>query len=194
MPIEQFTSDVEKALGHYVYRLIDPRNGETFYVGKGQGNRVFAHVSGALKDADQSVADPKLERIHEIRGLGMSVEHVIHRHGMTNASAREVEAALIDAYPDLTNKVAGLGSKNRGTRHVKEIVLEYSAQEFELKHKLILISVAHMGEKWGIYEAVRGLWSIDVKRVEREEFNLVLAHIRGLGVCPRNTAGEEKGV
>ena len=49
MPIEQFTSDVEKALGHYVYRLIDPRNGETFYVGKGQGNRVFAHVSGALR-------------------------------------------------------------------------------------------------------------------------------------------------
>ena len=27
-----------------VYRLIDPRNGETFYVGRGKGNRVFSHI------------------------------------------------------------------------------------------------------------------------------------------------------
>jgi len=28
----------------HVYRLVDPRNGETFYIGKGRGDRVFAHV------------------------------------------------------------------------------------------------------------------------------------------------------
>lgn len=38
-----FPPDVARKLKTYVYRLIDPRNGETFYVGKGQGNRVFAH-------------------------------------------------------------------------------------------------------------------------------------------------------
>lgn len=69
MATESLPQEVIEVLGHYVYRLIDPRNGETFYVGKGQGNRVFAHVGGALKDADNSLADPKLERIHEIRGL-----------------------------------------------------------------------------------------------------------------------------
>ncbi len=43
-----FSPEVIKELGHYVYRLIDPRNGETFYVGKGKGNRVFHHIAGEL--------------------------------------------------------------------------------------------------------------------------------------------------
>lgn len=37
----------EKALDHlngfYVYALIDPRNNQVFYIGKGTGNRVFSH-------------------------------------------------------------------------------------------------------------------------------------------------------
>ena len=37
---ESFTDEVSSRLGHYVYRLIDPRNGKTFYIGMGQGNRV----------------------------------------------------------------------------------------------------------------------------------------------------------
>jgi len=41
---ESFPSEVARTLKTYVYRLIDPRNGETFYVGKGQGNRVFSHI------------------------------------------------------------------------------------------------------------------------------------------------------
>jgi hypothetical protein len=41
---QSFPSDVADKLRTYVYRLIDPRNGETFYVGKEQGNRVFAHI------------------------------------------------------------------------------------------------------------------------------------------------------
>lgn len=45
--IKEFPPEVCAKLEHYVYRLIDPRNGETFYVGKGQDNRIFAHVEGA---------------------------------------------------------------------------------------------------------------------------------------------------
>ena len=40
----EFTPDMHHKLGHYVYRLIDPRDGSTFYVGRGQGNRVFEHI------------------------------------------------------------------------------------------------------------------------------------------------------
>ncbi|MCR2307669.1 hypothetical protein NSX65_32680, partial [Salmonella enterica] len=43
MDITEFPSGVIEHLGWYVYRLIDPRDGSTFYVGKGKGNRVFAH-------------------------------------------------------------------------------------------------------------------------------------------------------
>ncbi|AHI27618.1 hypothetical protein H845_3717 (plasmid) [Komagataeibacter xylinus E25] len=42
-----FSDDVSEQIGYYVYRLVDPRNGETFYVGKGKGNRVFQHAVGA---------------------------------------------------------------------------------------------------------------------------------------------------
>jgi len=48
--ITEFSSEVIKKLAYYVYRLIDPRNGETFYVGKGKGNRVFHHVKGVLDE------------------------------------------------------------------------------------------------------------------------------------------------
>jgi len=44
-PIDSFPPEVIEKLKTYVYRLIDPRNGET-YVGKGKGNRVFAHIRG----------------------------------------------------------------------------------------------------------------------------------------------------
>ncbi len=28
---------------HYVYQLVDPRNGEIFYIGKGRFERIFQH-------------------------------------------------------------------------------------------------------------------------------------------------------
>src|SRR5437899_1217314 len=102
-----FPPGVADKLKTYVYRLIDPRNGETFYVGKGQGNRLFAHIREQVEADDPS---NKLRRIRDIHVAGFEVAHVIHRHGMDEATAFEVEAALIDAYPGLTNVAGGAGS------------------------------------------------------------------------------------
>jgi len=104
--IESFPPDVARKLKTYVYRLIDPRNGETFYVGKGRGNRVFSHIR-AEQDLEGDDLDNKVKRIRGIRLAGFEVAHVIHRHGMDDKTAFEVEAALIDAYPGLTNIVGG---------------------------------------------------------------------------------------
>lgn len=46
--IDNFSEETIKNLKSYVYKLIDPRDGKVFYVGKGKGNRVFSHMH--LKD------------------------------------------------------------------------------------------------------------------------------------------------
>jgi hypothetical protein len=74
--VSGFPPGVAEKLQTYVYRLIDPRNGETFYVGKGQGNRVFAHIR---EQVEQDDPNNKLKRIRDIHLAGFEVAHVIHR-------------------------------------------------------------------------------------------------------------------
>ncbi len=114
--MQSFSPEVIAKLKTYVYRLLDPRNGETFYVGKGKGNRVFAHIRAEIDTGDPN---DKLKRIHEIRAASFDVAHVIHRHGLDDKTAFEVEAALIDAYPGLTNAVNGSGSNEFGAMHAQ---------------------------------------------------------------------------
>jgi len=171
-----FPPDVIAQLGTYVYRLIDPRNGETFYVGKGKGNRVFAHVQAQVAKDDE--LDAKLQRIHEIHLAGFEVAHVIHRHGMDDATALEVEAALIDAYPGLSNVMGGSGSSDFGVMHAREVVRKYRAEPAHFRHRALLINVSKTAGERPLYEAVRYAWKIDAERAQDAE--VVLAVRDGL--------------
>jgi len=176
-----FPPEVAEKLGYYVYRLIDPRNGETFYVGKGQGDRVFDHANGVLKlGADEDVLDTKMQRIKEIHSAQLEVGHVIHRHGIKDEeTAFQVEGAVMDAYPGLTNKVGG-HSDDFGVAHVEEIIALYAAETFEPRHPLLLISIGHSYRDEGksVYDAVRYAWVLNPDKARRAEF--VLAHVQGL--------------
>lgn len=173
-----FSPHVSSQLKYYVYRLIDPRNGETFYVGKGIGNRVFAHVNGELKATEDALTD-KLLRIREIRLSGFEVAHVIHRHGLNEEQAFEVEAALIDAYPEATNLASGRAADERGLMHAKQIIERYEAPEAQFEHKLLLITINRSAtERESIYEAVRYAWKLDPRKAKQAEF--VLAVQQGL--------------
>jgi len=172
-----FTSEVVDQVKWYVYRLIDPRNGETFYVGKGNGNRVFAHAKDELGRAADDLTE-KLSRIRQIRIAGLDVQHVIHRHGLDEETAFEVEAALIDAYPEAMNLIAGRGSDDRGVVHSSQIIERYMAKQADFEHSAILINVNHSATEKGVYEAVRFAWRIDPNRASNAE--LVLAVDRGL--------------
>lgn len=74
-----FTPEVIEQLQYYVYRLIDLRNGQTFYVGKGKGNRLYAHINDTLKsfdgksyiDKDEDEIAAKIKQIREIRTSGL---------------------------------------------------------------------------------------------------------------------------
>lgn len=46
--MESFSPEVIKNLKTYVYLLIDPRKGETLYVGKGKDNRVSADICAVI--------------------------------------------------------------------------------------------------------------------------------------------------
>jgi hypothetical protein len=173
--IESFPEEVARQLKTYVYRLIDPRNGETFYVGKGQGNRVFSHIR-AEQSLEGDELDNRLKRIHEIRLAGLEVGHVIHRHGMDDETASEVEAALIDAYPGLTNIASGAGSSDYGVMHAEEIIRRYSAEPAVFRHKAILISVNRSATETSLYEATRFAWKVSKSKASQAEVILPTVH------------------
>ena len=141
-------------------RLIDPRNGETLYVGKGQGNRVFAHKREQVDEDDPS---NKLRRIRDIHLAAFEVAHVIHRHGMDERTAFEVEAALIDAYPGLTNVASGAGM------HAAEIICRYTAEPAVFQHRALLVSVNRSATDSSLYEATRYAWKVSLPKVKQAE-------------------------
>ncbi len=179
--MDSFPPEVFEKVKCYVYRLIDPTNGETFYVGRGQGNRVFQHVTAAdintHKDEDRE--DLKLERIRHIRNEKFEVIHVIHRHGLTESQAKEVEAALIDAFPGLTNIQGGYGSSDRGPMNVQQIYAMYKADPLVAEDKLLVINInKSYKERNNVFECVRWAWIVSKTNAETCKF--VLAVYKGL--------------
>ncbi|KAA3506458.1 LEM-3-like GIY-YIG domain-containing protein [Agrobacterium rosae] len=182
-----FPSEVCEKLGNYVYRLIDPRNGETFYVGKGRNNRVFDHAAGLPEistDASQQLG-AKLDRIRAIKNAGLNVLHVIHRHEIPDEAIFEVEASLIDAYPGLTNIQGGHASSDRGPMNHLELIDKYALPELPLmpEHRLILININKLedrSDRRGIYNLVRYCWRLSKARAETADY--VLAVVRGIVV------------
>lgn len=175
---DNFTSEVIEKLGSYVYRLIDPRNGETFYVGKGTGNRVFDHVRAERVIDGEDEGSSKIRKIREIKLAGFEVAHVIHRHGMDAKTAIQVEAALIDAYPGLTNSMDGQGSSEFGTMHAREIISQYQSEPAKFKHKTIIITINRSSEDKSPYDAVRYAWKMSKNKVREAE--IVVASVRGV--------------
>ena len=173
-----FTSEVIEQLQYYVYRLIDPRTGQTFYVGKGKGNRIYAHINDALKSFDgqsyesndEDEISEKIKQIREIKAAGLEVIHVIQRYGLTEKEAFEVEAALIDCYPGLTN-IQGGYSSDRVVNSAEVLQRVLSCEEFkdqpDLKYCIIKINDHVLNERGSVYETVRKHWKVNLTRVQK---------------------------
>ncbi len=175
--VDNFSKEICEELKYYVYRLIDPRNGETFYVGKGKGNRVFQHAKGKF-DENKAGSSQKLTKVRDIQNSSLDVQHVIHRHGMDEKTAYEVEAALIEAYPSVSNDAGGHGSADRGVAHAVEIVEKYSAEAVEIEHKVVEILINKSASERGIYDATRFAWKISPGNARKADY--VFAVLNGI--------------
>lgn len=175
-----FTEEIVSRIGNYVYRLIDPRNGETFYIGKGVGNRVFAHINERIPGEEVDAPNPRLRRIRDIKAAGLTVIHVIHRHNIPIDAVAHVEAALIDAFPGLENIQGGVGSADYGPMSVKEIVDLYGFCEFDANtsHRIVFINVSRIGERHDLLKQTQFAWKVDIKRAQKAAY--VCAVVRGV--------------
>jgi hypothetical protein len=78
---------------YYVYALIDPRNQEYFYIGKGKGKRYLTHLQKSNSKRDFNLI--KLNRIKEIETAGLEVKSNILFPSLDEETAFELEKALI---------------------------------------------------------------------------------------------------
>lgn len=156
---DHFPTAVSHELSHYVYLYIDPRDESVFYVGKGQGNRAFAH----LKDGKESA---KVKRIKEVEAAEEHVRIEILVHGLDEKTALKVEASVIDLLgPDnLTNKVRGYQSRSHGRMKVEQITGLYTRGEANITEPSMLIRInklyRHTMSPTELYEATRGYWRV----------------------------------
>lgn len=176
--MRNFSAEIHEHINDYVYRLVDPRTGNTFYVGKGRGDRVFQHVQGVMENGDWK--SEKMDHIRDIQKAGLEPIAIIHRHGLSEEEAFHVEAALIDAYPGLTNIQSGHG--DNGIRNVEEIERLYKAEIADLNpdtYKVVLININQSSvERKSTYKAVHYAWKADPARANQADY--VLAVNRGI--------------
>lgn len=181
--MKTFDTKTIEQLKYYVYALLDT-DGAPFYIGKGNENRVFAHLSCAL--AEETVSD-KYDKIREIISSGNEVKHLILRHNMTEKVSYEVESALIDfiGYLDfpLTNQMLGHRSIENGLMTSDEVVRKYNADELiYLDDPVIIININKTYERGGgaegIYKATKESWVVAKHRMRDIKF--ALSEYKGL--------------
>jgi hypothetical protein len=166
--IEEFSPFVQEHIGWYVYLLRDPRNSEVFYVGKGKGNRVFAHARDAVALPDSE--KPKLDRIREIHETGRQVQAEIIRHNIsTERAAYDIEASVLDTFRalghPLLNEVAGHRVALYGWATAEVVASVYEAEPFPSTDlPLVFLKLSQL---WTpamsadeMYDATRGWWTV----------------------------------
>lgn len=187
--IRCFSEKTCNEIGAYVYKLIDPRDGKVFYIGKGRNNRVFEHVYNTEKymreiekeniDGESQVDEvsEKINTIMEIKNAGLEVIYVIHRHGLSDEEAFLVESALIDDYNGLTNVQSGRGSRDKGPMNALQLENLYNLkkiEEFDEEDKVLVIKIKENDTDY--YEQGRKYWVLNLDRARQAKTAVIVVN------------------
>lgn len=115
---------------HYVYLLIDPRNNQPFYIGKGQKRRVYRHLSEAKLNPVYWNNIEKCKKINEITSIGLEVK-IEQIFTETDEQARHLEQQLILQYGRLFNNTGILTNRHiggGGFGHTGKPICQYDLQ------------------------------------------------------------------
>lgn len=177
--MDKFSEKSLRSLGsYYVYGLIDPRNKQIFYIGKGTGNRVFEHEKEGMGNFDSEKL--KLKTIKDIKANRLEVEKIIINSNLTEPEAFAAEAALINAFnyvgdSRLTNIVSGHHSTQ--ALSVDEYEMIYGAEELrkeDIKHRIMVIKINKLYHremaKTDLYDTVRGVWRASIKKAKTVDY------------------------
>ena len=92
---------------HYVYCLIDPRDDEIFYIGKGAYGRLFDHEKNVMRGYNGE--NPKTEgMINEIHDSGFRVQHCILKKFEYESDAITYEERLIKQTSKKSKKITNI--------------------------------------------------------------------------------------
>ena len=188
--------DTKRALGFYVYALRDPRNGEVFYVGKGQDERILQHVAESGKNPKSEKA--KLKRISQIESDGHQVEHLFLRTGIKSESeAFAIEQAVIDAFlanratnhgvSKLTNLVSGHQHNELGLASLETVLARHKSEPTpEIKSPTLVLKLNRFWQPdmsgLSLLEASQGYWAVGKEVRDKAELAVVISFgvIRGV--------------
>lgn len=193
-----FSIAITEKINYYIYCLVDSRNQNIFYVGKGKGNRVFQHAEGAL--TGKAKETDKISLINEIHQAGGKPLYYILRHNIQDEKqALEYEALAIDLLSlvtpnqkPLTNIQTGTHSSEKGLMSLSELKSIYDPQELKTDLPIVLITINRnyndlkrklkSGEikqadiEQEIYNRTRGYWKMSQRR---EKVKYAVAVYRG---------------
>jgi len=168
--MKKFSSEVIKELKYYVYLYSNPITSEIFYVGKGQGNRVFSHLN------EQGI-NPKVNYIADLKKQNLDPKIEILIHGLENEqTALRVEASIIDliGINNLTNKQSGYKSISFGRMSIKQANSLYKKDWVNIDEQSILIRInqafRYSISEIELYDYTRGQWHVNPERAKKAEF------------------------
>lgn len=193
-----FSTAIIEKINYYIYCLVDPRNQNIFYIGKGIGNRVFQHAQGAL--TCKTNENDKISLINDIHKDRLEPLYYILRHNIKEEKqALEYEALAIDLLSivkpnqqPLTNIQGGTYSSEKGLMSLSELKRIYDPQELKTDLPVVLITINKNYKKLKqqiksgeidksqiekeIYERTRGYWKTGLRR---EKAKYAIAVYRG---------------